>query len=541
MTPARQFLVTGVLIALTPAGCVETDAPLFAPLEKMEGGGDTVELAGSADILEGRLLGDCSGAACGTSGFARTTTIVGDLDGDGRDDLVFGVPGHTRDLYRAAEGAVYVVYGRSTWADEETVEPDAILELAGSHGVNAISVARAGDVDGDGHADFLVGDWNGESCTAKSLEPEEGPYDPSFGSAHLVHGGPTRLSGTLTVTDVASTFVDDGECRGLGASVASAGDLDGDGFDDFVIGSDPNFFGGVPEQLGQGRAHLFYGGADRRPAVSSISMADAVLRGRPEQAGFAKGMTAAGDVDGDGDGDLLIAENDWNLGLSETVAGSSYLLRGGDRLAGEVDATSSPRVAIISGEGLHGVFSAGLGDIDEDGRDDFALGGGATFDGDVVAFVFFGRADGFEHSSPVSTADVILRRDPALPHGAWMPIASAGDHDRDGHRDVIIGDPGLGDGRGGLYFISGQGMRWTGDGPVADVATTYVGSEQPVFDERLAKDPPWLPLDLAGASLDGDGDVDGDGHADLVVGATSDGDALGRAYLLRSPGSAASR
>lgn len=205
-----------------------------------------------------------------------------------------------------------------------------------------------------------------------------------------------------------------------------------------------------------------------------------------------------------------------------------------------------PRPAIAPRRRTPHGLAAGPGDIDEDGRDVFAPGGAAGHEGDVIAFIFCGRADGFDPSIPVSAADVILRGDPVRPYDAWMPIAAAGDHDRDGHGDIIIGTSSLADDRGGFYFISGQGMRWTGDSPAQDIATTCVGSEQPIWftPEVPPSDFSRLPRDHAGVSVDGNGDVDGDGHADLIISASAVGnlnDALGRACVLRAPAPGLSR
>ncbi len=151
--------------------------------------------------------------------------------------------------------------------------------------------------------------------------------------------------------------------------------------------------------------------------------------------------------------------------------------------------------------------------------------------GDVAAFIFYGRSNGFGSSVPVSGADVILRT--PSDHGWHMAIAGAADRDGDGHRDIVVGDTALGDSRGGAHLISGTGNRWTGDFPLADIATSYVGSEQISLETVLFGDPfPPIP-DFAGVDIAGGGDVDGDGMADLIVGAPGLDAVLGRAYILR--------
>ncbi len=541
MKPLRQSLATGALAALSLGGCAETSSELFAERSGTPPSGDgTLRLDEAGDILDGPVIGDCS-RACGNSGFGGSEVIAGDLDADGYDDILLNVPGHSRDLSRDSPGGVYVVYGRPTWADDATVAPDAILELDGRFGGNTFALARAGDVDGDGHDDFLVGDNHVGICSLEALEPGSAidQDDLGFGRAYLVYGGPARLSGVVPIADVASTFVDETPCKGLGAAVSSAGDLDGDGFGDFVLGGDPGA-PYVPDRVGEGRAYLFYGSGERRPAMNSVATADATLRGGSDVAGFGRGLASAGDVDGDGDGDLLISENldvIWYIDGEEVVTDSAtYLVAGGDRMAGDVDATASPAIAIFKGKGHHGLRSAGLGDLDEDGLDDFALDGwGGNVGDDIAAFIFYGRADGFAPSVDASSADIILREPLDLDYGLASPLAAAGDRDGDGHRDIIIGRYNMSDPQGGASVIGGTGARWTGDFLIDDIATSYVGSRPPPFPSPpfSVEEDPWR-FDHAGLSVAGDGDIDGDGTADLIVGAPGT-DSLGRVYLLRGP------
>lgn len=541
MRPARRFLVTCALGALALPGCSEMDSDSDPFTVTFSGtppsGGETVRLDEAAVVLHGLSIGDCA-TSCSASAFGVDVLIAGDLDADGFDDALFLVPHYDRDVSSGGSpGGIYVVYGHATWADDPAFEPDAILVVDSLPGASAGSLAGAGDVDGDGYADFLVG--------ANVVNCDDAPEDPDRGGVHLVHGGPDRLSGIVTIAEVASTFVGEPVCRNLGVAVASAGDLDGDGYSDFVAGAAPGY-NPPTEYLGVGRVFLFYGGPERRPAMSSITSADATLRGRAETAGFGRGLAPAGDIDGDGDSEVFIAERELVGDADDTSSiaeSAAYLVAGGPRLEGDIDVTTAPGVATFSGFGLHGIGSVGLGDLDEDGLDDVALtgwkGGAGEAGGDVAAFLFFGRPDGFGSSVLVTSPDVLLRAPPFRSSvenrpfiDNWpMPI-DATDHDGDGHPDILVGDDSLADFRGGAYLIRGTGARWTGDFPLADVATTYLGSEQFPFYMTEYEETYPVP-DRAGADVAGGGDVDGDGEADMIVGAPGSDFSFGRAYILR--------
>lgn len=534
MTPTRHFLLPCVLGALALPGCAETDSDLFTA--KFSGtppaGGETLRLDEEGTIVNGRIVGDCiSGPACAPSVLGAGIVIAGDLDADGFDDLLFHTMIYTDDFSAPHRGGVYVVYGRPIWADEATIEPDAVIGVD-SDSQGSFALARAGDVDGDGYADFLIGGYERPACRG-----QDHPEDAEVGRVYLVYGGPARLSGSVPVADVASTIVDEAPCRGLGVAIASAGDLDGDGYGDFAAGGDANVHWPA-DPPGAGRVYLFYGGPRRLPAISSIASADATLRGRLDVGGFASGLASAGDIDGDGDSELLIAERvDYGIDKhGEYLTNSAtYLVAGGIRLAGDLDATTAPGIATFTGYGLHGVPSAGLGDLDEDGLDDFALAGWATGEdvgaSEVATFLFYGRPDGFGPSVSVSSADVIIRTSSF----ALMSFGAAADHDGDGHRDIVFGDAFFADWRGAAHLIRGTGYRWTGDFPLVDIATTYVGSERLQWFSHLpagrTHNPVWFP-EQAGDLVVGGGDVDGDGTSDLVIGAPG-GETLGRAYILR--------
>jgi hypothetical protein len=201
----------------------------------------------------------------GPQGFGQTIAGVGDLDGDGRGDVVVGAP---RDGSRAR---AYLYYGATTGLGRALVlaHPTAGETLAGD-------VAGAGDFDGDGFPDFMVGDREG--------------------SAVVFHGGARVAAAGEAAAGLRPLLLSDGAPGGaphLGATLASAGDLDGDGRDEVLIGAPAhrNFAGQVL---------IFAGGGNGKSAWLTLAGPAG-----PEP-GFGFAVAGAGDLDGDGARDFLV-------------------------------------------------------------------------------------------------------------------------------------------------------------------------------------------------------------------------------------------
>jgi hypothetical protein len=232
-----------------------------------------------------------------------TVTGLGDLDGDGKADFAIA----RADLTLAE---VFVYYGRAarpTGVVDLRATADAVISGPAADGFTP-GIARVGDIDGDGHADFMLRDALSSTTDLR-----------------LVRGSATRLTGNLTPEALSHTvFVGDAPC--FDDVAAALGDLDGDGADDFALATCPQTRLDASAPMEQ---RVFYGRTAGFPAQVSIDRADATIH----LAGVTGSQLAGGDVDGDGIRDLVIGDS----GLHGGNGGVHVRLGDGTRLPAVVD------------------------------------------------------------------------------------------------------------------------------------------------------------------------------------------------------------
>ncbi|HET9951337.1 MAG TPA: FG-GAP-like repeat-containing protein [Candidatus Eisenbacteria bacterium] len=332
------------------------------------------------------------------------------------------------------------------------------------------SVAATGDLNGDGFTDIVIGaQWSDAVA-------------PNGGRAYVYLGGP----GSDAIADYVLQ-VPQVEPRAIaGYAVAIPGDLNGDGWNDIAIGS--------PISWLMGRVFLYWGG----PSLDAKS--DRILVGLRGLEFFGSSLAGVGDVNRDGYDDIWVGAP-WYVPLLSSAerVGRGYLFYGGPTADGTVDILYEARpVGGVTDELKFGTSVAAAGDYNHDGFADILIGQPA--DGHFN----HGRVYMYRGGNPPGRVPDMAFEAPADRFRAGRSVSRAGDFNADGYDDYIVGAPDSGDegdltaGRAYLYY-GGQAYPTAA---AVDVEFAGIG-EYDAFGEAVA----------------GDADVDGDGYADILVGA----------------------
>ena len=391
------------------------------------GGASTspVDLASTLTAAQGfRIDGGTAGDASGIA-----ATGAGDVNGDGLDDVIVGA-GLAGNNSRAASGSAYVIYGRSTSA---TINLGTLTTaqgfridgaVAGDHAGDGVS--GAGDVNGDGFADVIVG------ADKSSLDGRT-----ANGTVFVVYGSSNPGNRDLLGLTIGQGFRVDGaqDFDQLGVATDGAGDVNGDGFDDIVLGSPSAAF-----STG-GSAWVVFGAQTAGPLdLRALSPTRGfAVGGAPFQDKLGFSVAGAGDVNGDGFGDVV-------LGGPGTGATTYAIFGSASPAAVDVSTLTATQGFRIFGSPSDGVGQSVdfAGDLNRDGLADVIVGAmGADNRGRAnqgSAFVIFGSESPVDVD--VSTIDVFtgVRIDGAADADhAGAGVAGLGDVNGDGLPDLLVG------------------------------------------------------------------------------------------------------
>ncbi|KAA6434140.1 T9SS type A sorting domain-containing protein [Dyadobacter flavalbus] len=380
--------------------------------------------------------------------------LAGDVNGDGYSDILVGIP--MFDKGQANEGAVFIYHGSATGLNPTP----KLLEENQAGAIYGYRVNGAGDVNGDGYSDILV----------SAREYDNGQTDE--GAVFVYHGSAVGIaSGAAKVLEGNQSYAY------MGHSVASAGDINGDGYSDIIIGANMYDKG----QANEGAVFIHYGadrGIDAVPAF--------ILEKNQAEAQFGNSVNSAGDVNDDGYSDVIVGALLYDNGQNNEGAAFVYHGSSAGLLATPVSTLESNQASAQFGN-----FVASAGDVNGDGYSDVIVGAPLYDNSESnsgAAFVWLGKPD-----SIISENNYATKLEFAYPN---MSTANAGDVNGDGFSDFIVGVPGY-NAKGAVFIYHGSAL-----GLSTNPSTTIEN----------------VPMSAAfGSSVSRAGDVNGDGYGDIIV------------------------
>ena len=489
--------------------CDDADAATSPASEEVCGDGIDNDCDGTAGEcgLDGELLaGDARTRILGESAgdqFGSPARSVGDLDANGLDELAVGARGSS--LGGDSAGAIYLFGLPLPGGTLSASDADAVL-IGEAEGDEAFAAMGLGDSNGDGVGDLIV----------SAKKSDDGGTDA--GKVYFLQG-PFDGERSLADYDASWTGVGEGDQTGT----LAVGDVNDDGHIDFLVAAQKNENGGSDA----GAVFLVNGPFGAWMGDRGLYSADARLIGAPgEQAGG--GLAFAGDIDGDGVGDVLVGAPYQRVG-GQDDGGAAYLVHG--PISGNTDLDDRADVHFVANSGgdQAGWGLAGAGDVDGDGSDDFLVN--AQRDdirennaNEGAIYVVVADWSGSEESVDLDSTWLKIHGENA--EDKLASVNGGGDLNGDGHIDLVVGTR--------FHDASGAdaGAAWVLYGPLSGGAVDLEDLAHSRIDGKAAADGLAAPAGLIG-------DHNGDGYDELAIGARWNDDAAedaGAVYLFNGEG-----
>lgn len=266
---------------------------------------------------------------------------AGDVNGDGFDDLLVGAPGADLTVSYAGDYTKLFLGGApfDTIADVKFESHEEFTQFGHS-------LAGKGDLNGDGYSDFVIGDYIWGNF--------------QYGRIYIYYGS-DEIDTIPDFTISGTPWVD--WYNQLGTSIAIDGDVNGDGFDDIIVGAP------MDDRLRKGKVYIHFGGTEMD------TIYDVYLQGPDTSGLFSSSVAYAGDVNKDGYDDFLVGAPQWDP--FNLFPSKAFLFYGGIK-----DSINFRNAVGFVGDSLHnhiGRWVGSLGDLNNDGYCDFGIKGGSSF------------------------------------------------------------------------------------------------------------------------------------------------------------------
>ncbi|NJD59811.1 MAG: hypothetical protein C3F13_18385 [Anaerolineales bacterium] len=398
-----------------------------------------------------------------------------DVNDDGYDDLIVG----KRDYNSLAldNGIAWLFLGSASGlpASPSLTFSPPYTDQYGFFGEQA---KCAGDVNGDGYDDLIISMDNYDSTASDE------------GAVYVYMGSDTPDTTYDWMARGNNTYAH------FGVSVDSAGDITGDGYDDIIVGANGNDYAGVTA------AYVWYGSASGLGASGLPINADWTATDSTFSIGFAYQVRGIGDVNGDGYDDVLVGAHLYD---GPTNQGAVFVYYGSDTGLGLTGTTANADWMAVGEQAsaYFGYGSDGVGDLNDDGYDDLAVGAYAYDNPEVnegKVFVWYGSSTGLGANGTPSNADWTAESN-VVSAVLGYAVVPAGDVNGDGYDDLLV--------TASSYTGGGAWFVWTGsEAGLGDNGTPQNSDRSGYSDQADAN----LGRDNASAL-----DVNGDGMDDIIV------------------------